>query len=385
MTIEQFSTLNPGINEVALFLTGSDTIRAVNISNVDCDGTNIAETLKNLETVGLYINEVLYPLQVLVKGAKDGYYHYIVQDTSIPTLSAISEGACNYTFLNPSITLANFDKSDYNVLKNNATTSRTLSYIFDVDRTRQSIRPSNYEAIISGSALPAPFQELNYSSIGLTNSRYNGAKTSIDEYGIDAAKAVSLFECSVHSIAQSIGTICSQSNSDRTIEELLFSPNDQAQPQFTAGSTTDNKPQIRYKLLNKFVYSGSGINSADTTIELNGYVDIEAGDLLKITKLSTASSEIMLVNSVTTKTSSQTIFTATRGYRSDIYATNAAIAITSPNHCTFQLVLGDSIFKGDTNQLYRVTNQKVWLKDTKELYYVDSTGNLLFLLETCTV
>lgn len=385
MTVEQFSTLKPGTSEVALFFTGSNTVQAVNISNVDCEGVNIAETLKKLDTVGIFINEVLYSLNVLVKGAKDGYYHYIVQDTSIPTLSSVDREVCNYTFLNPGLSLANFEKSNYEALKNNATTTRTLSYVFDVDRTRQSILPSNYQAIISGSALPAPYQELNYSSIGITNSRYNGAKTSTVDYGIDSAKSVSLFECSVHSVAQNTGTICSQSTSDRTIEELLYSPNDQAQPEFVLGSTTNDKPQIRYKLLNKFVYSGSGINATDTTIELNNFIDIKPGDLLRITKLSTATSEVMLVNTVTTKTASQTIFTATRGYRSDSYASNAAMAITSPNNCTFQLVLGDSIFKGDTNRLYRLSNRKIWLKDTKEIYYVDSTGNLLFLLETCTV
>ena len=90
----------------------------------------------------------------------------------------ISTSSCYPIIVEPYITDANFYNSDFNPLINNID-SYELSNIFqDIDYTSNILTPSNFNLIISGSALKAPVQDSNYSSKAYTNIRYNGSKTT---------------------------------------------------------------------------------------------------------------------------------------------------------------------------------------------------------------
>lgn len=224
MTLEQFATYNPGVEEVALFYSGS-TVTAINISNVDCNGVNLSESLKNLTQISINIDQQIYTLPINTRKVYSGYYHYTVLNTNIPQAGTINEESCRETYLVPAINLAGFEKSDYNATLNNAIEARTTSHIYDVDRSKYTpsgSRPVNYLAIMSGSATLASFQELNYSSIGISNSRYNGSKTNINEYGVVSGASLFVFDGAAYQASTANENICSQSLSERNVIEYGF-------------------------------------------------------------------------------------------------------------------------------------------------------------------
>lgn len=232
MTLEQFATYNPGVEEVALFYSGS-TVTAINISNVDCAGVNLSESLKNLDQISININGEIYTLIINTRAVYSGYYHFTVQSINVPEAGSINEESCRETYLVPAINLAGFEKSDYNATLNNAISARTTTHIFDVDRSKYTpsgSRPVNYLSIMSGSATLASFQELNYTSIGISNSRYNGSKTSINEYGVISGASLTIFEGASYQANTDNGNICSQSLSERNIIEYGFDTKDNLFP-----------------------------------------------------------------------------------------------------------------------------------------------------------
>jgi hypothetical protein len=219
MTIEQFSTLNPGPGTIMLYHSGS-VVSAVNIDNGSCNNLNVSTALEELERIILNIGGVLYTTDIILVVTFPGYYHVLIEPITV--VSTVDNFTCTTTALFPGISQVNFGKSDYQALKNNANQGRTTSFIFDVDRRTSQLIPQNYQAIISGSATPAQYQELNYSSIGITNSRYDGAKTNTNEYGVLAALSGTPFKAASYIITSETGFICSQSLSDRDIETFLF-------------------------------------------------------------------------------------------------------------------------------------------------------------------
>ena len=222
MTIEQFTTLDPGPATMMLFHQGN-VVSAVNVDNVSCNGLNVSSPLEELERITLNIQGVLYTTDVILVITFPGYYHVLLEPITVG--STVDNFACTTTALFPGISQLNFGKSDYQAIKNNADQARTTSFIYDVDRRTSQLIPQNYQAIISGSATPAQYQELNYSSIGLGNSRYGGSKTNKPEYGVDAGVSGTPFQAASYLSTSANNFICSQSLSDRDIEIYLFDGN----------------------------------------------------------------------------------------------------------------------------------------------------------------
>lgn len=219
MTVEQFSTLDPGPGTIMLFHQGN-VVSAVNIDNNSCNGLNVGTALEELEKITLNIGGVLYTTNIVLISTFTGYYHIRIQPVTVGSTS--DNFLCTTTSLFPGISQVNFGKSNYQALKNNASQAKTTSFIFDVDRRNTQLIPQNYLAIISGSATPAQYQELNYSSVGLNQSRYGGSKTNTDEYGVTSAVSGTPFQAASYLSSSANSFICSQSLSDRDIETYLF-------------------------------------------------------------------------------------------------------------------------------------------------------------------
>jgi hypothetical protein len=196
MTIEQFKTIDPGDDYILVYFESeeSNKISAFNISTVDCDDRNISSVLKEITELTVNINNTLVKFNIINKFPFTGYYHLLVESKEISNLDQVSEDTCEVFYTNPPFLGTGFSKSEYQAILNNASPNRTTSFIFDVDRNNSQIEPTNYQAVMSGSATPAQYQELNYSSIGLTNSRYRGTKTSTIDYGISSALGVKIFD-----------------------------------------------------------------------------------------------------------------------------------------------------------------------------------------------
>jgi ribosomal protein L21E len=81
--------------------------------------------------------------------------------------------------LNPYLnSIPNFYNSDYNPLINNTEGDRLSTKFQDVDYSTGMVTPTNFDLLISGSALKAAVQDSNYTSKRVTLPRYEGSKST---------------------------------------------------------------------------------------------------------------------------------------------------------------------------------------------------------------
>jgi hypothetical protein len=92
--------------------------------------------------------------------------------------SSVSSGLALNTIPEPYFS-ENFNRAlDCQPLLNNAVNNRLSSFHQDIDYPSGILTPSNFELLISGSALKASIQDSNYTLKRHTNPRYNGSRTT---------------------------------------------------------------------------------------------------------------------------------------------------------------------------------------------------------------
>jgi len=91
---------------------------------------------------------------------------------------AISSSNCDSVILEPYITTPDYYNSDYNPLINNVLVDRLSSIYQDVDYSTGIYTPTNFDLLISGSALKAAVQDSNYTSKRVILPRYEGSKST---------------------------------------------------------------------------------------------------------------------------------------------------------------------------------------------------------------
>jgi hypothetical protein len=91
---------------------------------------------------------------------------------------ALSSSNCAPVIFEPYITSPNWYYSDYNPLMNNINALRLSTTFEQVDYYPGITTPTNFDLIISGSALKAAVQDSNYTSKRVINPRYNGVKST---------------------------------------------------------------------------------------------------------------------------------------------------------------------------------------------------------------
>ena len=387
MTVNEFKLINPGSEFIMVYYTGSPTatISAINLAAVDCRGTNIATVFQSLTGLVIPLNGTTYNLTVTGRSIYNSYAHFTVTSTSVPTSSLTNQGNCTDFITVPNLQDTLFSFSDYQATLNNATSNRTVGFVFNVDRDKLEIFADNIQAINSGTATLANFQELNYSSIGITNSRYSGAKTSTEQYGISPAFTGTLVDAALYPTNQSNNFICSQSIDRRTVEEVIVGYDASSTPSFDGDIQYADDIKINYNSLAKFYFvSGSDLNSGATTLTLNAFIDVYPEDIIRV-KQGTLLNEVMKVESVISKSASQTIFTVTRAYKSDVDPNNIARTFYKNGTLGVSRLTGTQFFKADGNRLYKLSNKKVWIKENSKIFYVDEKGQVIFELITCSI
>lgn len=247
ITLEDFKNIYnplPLGAQILFYLTGStgnEEVTAMNINTTDSENTNTFDSLNNLTSITLDLLDVpttIVPLtkQFLTPPDFPAYFHFTFSAIDIsgrisPTFPVddISTGLTYEvnTFLVPSPADSDFFRSEYQAILNNTEEDRVTNFIYDVDRSNSSIVPLNYDTIISESAQKAAFQKLNHTSIGLRNSRYDGAKTSKTSFGVSPAIAGTTFEAASYLSSSLNSTICSQSLSDRNLDTFVFTGTDE--------------------------------------------------------------------------------------------------------------------------------------------------------------
>lgn len=225
MRLSDFQNVNPGQSGILIYYRDSGslyTVKQINVNINDCNNINLFDELSVATSITLRINESDRICNIENTVQKLGYFHYEIEDFIIPSGSTV-EFKCTNTSILPGPDALGFTNSEYDTLISNATDIRTSGYIFEVDRSTEQVIPGNYDNIISESAQLAEITDSNYTSVGLVNSKYAGTKTSIDDFGVEPLVSGKTFEGAVYLTTASNNFICSQSLSDRKVEEYLFS------------------------------------------------------------------------------------------------------------------------------------------------------------------
>jgi hypothetical protein len=179
-------TLNDTPNTV-LSLTGSVSIAGTGGGKfsitLNRQGLSTALETVNVTAGSSYtISSSYYGLQgdQIYLSATRGTLSPIFQNGSllITQSRALSSSNCAPVIFEPYITEPNYYNSDYNPLINNVFVDRLSTIYQDIDYSTGIYTPTNFNLLISGSALKAAVQDSNYTSKRVTLPRYEGSKST---------------------------------------------------------------------------------------------------------------------------------------------------------------------------------------------------------------
>jgi len=216
--------------------TGADSsitasVVGMTISIFDCNGNSRAESISNLSTFAIGSDT----LSTFNKQDKTNYFYYEVVPTVTGSL-ADAEGTCTETSLTPPPKITTFKNSEYNAIFNNAVNIRRIQRhetgssgfsngVFELVKTNSQLTPQNLNAVMSGSAATASFQESNLYSNTWTLPRYEGSKLDSGSlYYNDPALIFNSFEGAKFKLLESSSIIRSSSFADLNIETFYFNP-----------------------------------------------------------------------------------------------------------------------------------------------------------------
>jgi len=255
----------------------------------------------------------------------------------------------------PFITDLQFALNDYNVILNSIQEQRVSEIIVEATRTQRQPIPDNFLPIISGSALKAPVQDSNYSTIGWRTSRYDGTKSTPDNYsGVSPSLSGRSFIGEIYPEGANTEIVCNINNELRVYEEL-FHTGKTPIPQFT---TTSIQAVLQ-----------DNISTTDTTLKLSGSiaqeVSIDTGDILILNQVE----KVRVLQADLTKNPPEV--KVQRGY--------AGASTSSHNG-------GDPIDKIQRIDIFRfgitdtritsAVNSTIYIKDSNEILYTEGFGTV---------
>lgn len=262
--LSTFKLTSPEVGEIRFLYNNSNNVEALTISINDCAGNSRIESIANLSKLTIGTTE----LNLINGEPYIGYYFYqvspVVAKATIEGDGIV--GVCTTTDLIPPPTIDTFKNSEYNVIFNNATKLRRINRtgslednyggIFEIDRKEDQILPQNFNAILSGSAVSASFQESNIYSKAWTLPRYEGSKLDSGSlFYNDPALTFKSFAAVKYKLNESSSAIRSQSNAES--ETFYFNPPYKlirsGLRSYFQGSETDTPPSAQpiYELVGK--------------------------------------------------------------------------------------------------------------------------------------
>tara|TARA_R110002153_G_scaffold48514_3_gene136763 strand:- start:10743 stop:12422 length:1680 start_codon:yes stop_codon:yes gene_type:complete len=246
----------------------------------------------------------------------------------------------------------------------NNTASFTLNSLFKDSNTQEDfLRVSVHRENPIPYADKAPIQDSSYTDTGLTNARYNGTKTtSVDYSGIEPAISAGIFKAAAYPLLDDNNFICSQSLSDRVVEEFYFEE----------ATLTTSIPDARIGTI-------SAINTlqdaTDTGFELEPEFGTgqSAGDILLI-----GTEQIKILGLVYNIQTNKPVLFVKRGE-------NSTTAVAHPAGTVVYRTRGSKIFKLNGNKVVGLGAQKLWIQDDRSIVETSDSGYILQVSTTCTV
>lgn len=265
--------------------------------------------------------------------------------------------------IEPGEVFVKIENSDYQVLQNNASTSRISTFHRVSDRKDTTINPLNILNILAGTADLADIQESNYSNTGWINSRYEGSSTNSQNYGgVDPVLTVKEFEGSFFPFSVADDKIQTQDPAERTYETLLhtgtknlptfesssagFSPTGNVGMYDTVFTVQSPDPKLKLNVGDILV---TGLYSSEEFIKIQ--------KILNIGNNSTYTVEVMRAWSIS------------RAYG---FYTSATI---------LKKVIPVNIYRTEENKPIPISESKIRLRDTGDILYLDKFGTVLNKVE----
>jgi hypothetical protein len=268
-----------------------------------------------------------------------------------------------------------FGFSEYNATIGNAIENRKSEIRVESDRVEDTVLPTNWEAIISGSAFPATIQDSLYYDTGWTNGRYNG--TDIDaggNAGITPAFTGTPFRGEVFSRDTNNAFICSTARKRVDYVDLLHTSTTPL-PTFTTGSIGAT--------IALTAYPGNFMKASDTVLYLNTLAEVNAPGIKVIEKntillfqdlTDPSIYELMRVSRIDT-TVSPTQYTVQRGY-GDTTAVSYTVGTNNPAYLVspFDIFL----FEQQNVKYVRLINSsKILVQGNSTIVDTDDYGNVI--------
>lgn len=322
---------------------------------------NLIRVLEEVTSIKFRVGTTLYSLRILDRRAypnsNDSYsfYYYRVVPFEFPYDPGSTISSDVSISLYPFLLGSKFTFSDYNPILDNVIEQRRApsgSRIVESDRNSITVSPSNLNAIISGSATLAAIQESNYSSTGWSNGRYNGTKTNAKNYGgIPPTLSGRTFSGAIYASQVLDSYIVSQSLSTRTLEDIFHTGRNLI-PTYEIASSS-------YSTTTSMNQTGSIVKIATSGAVVTGSFDINT--LIKIQQ-----EKMRVINYY--ENNNDTYIEVTRGLFNTTKSSHGTVRI--------EVIAPTFLYTYDTvrRQENPVTDAKVWVEETENIFYTDSFG-----------
>lgn len=372
-TINNSHNINVNYDELTAGVGSITGFTVTTLAQPESDTVDLFTILQRATSVSFTLQGILYNLpiesreQYLLPLTQSSFYYFRVNPSATFTIANLPPDIDQITAedivtsITPFLSDFEFEYGDYNALLGNSMLVRRSNSIVECDRAKSTTRPTNFNAILSGSATKAQIQDSNYSITGWTHARYDGTKTTTSNYGgVSPAVTGRTFQGEVYRAGAPTANICSQSLANRVIETLFF---------------TGNTEFPQYSVVTSSFSLSSTIDFTQTNIPIKITAptssSIDAGTIVIV------GSEKMRV----TKTDYQNSY---------IYVERGYLTTPKINHGTndkIAAILPVQIFDIDstaTNKTKVVYNSKIWMKETQEIIYTDAYG-LVYDSGSCTI
>lgn len=236
----------------------------------------------------------------------------------------------------------------------------------------------------------APVQDSNYTDTGLINARYNGTKTTEEDFsGISPAVAAKPFDAAIYNTSISSSFICSQSLADRDIVPILF----EGPTEFPEVSSEQVGFMLGIESGAAYVSTVSGFDSqTQSNISLQGTgVKLKPGDIISVNGQKTDGTNITEDMQVLTVQELTTVGSLTRTVnlfvQRDVFATGDKIK-TLINSGPTRIVTrssGARLLTIEGSRLIAISDKQVWVKENRTVVKTNYRGFVTEIVEACTV
>ena len=237
-------------------------------------------------------------------------------------------------------------------------------------------------------------QDSNYTTTGHTNARYNGTKTTEDDYsGIEPFLSATPVQGSTYRIDEDDNFICSQSLDDREVEGFLFlgSGNIPTLATSDLGFITSNNQVTSTSGSVANVIVDEHDQSFNMTVNIglnNKMIKIKPGNVLLLTDPNNGNTEVVqvlnnlhVVNVNPPYSTSLTTVELQVKRRFD----GATTTHSFPTNTIVEAFTDTRIFRLEGSRLIAVDEKKIWIKDNRTILKTNNSGYVISLSTTCSV